>query len=316
MSPRIAIVSIEGDMHALAVDHVLRRSQRATVHLLNVDRLSNTTAATWRYPIPKPVIKDVRGDDVPVDELDAIWWRRYRWEQKLDYTPAEEAHADLINNDWWAFFKGLLLTAHRGEWISHPEATERASLKIWQLQVAAECGFRVPRTLASNDPYEVRQFLSDLGCPAIVKPIMGTRLKQLFTQFVDIDRLDDDNIRIVPALYQEFIPGDMHLRANVFGWSVYAASIATSALDWRRNLDVPVSKYTVDPALEHRLIDALRTMDLAMGIVDLKLLPSGEPVWLEVNPQGQFLFLENLSHQNLLFKFADFLIERAARDSP
>jgi hypothetical protein len=59
------------------------------------------------------------------------------------------------------------------------------------------------------------------------------------------------------------------------------------------------------------LMHSLRAMDLEMGIVDIKLLPSGEPVWLEVNPQGQLLFLEYVSCQNLLYHFAEFLISSA-----
>ena len=46
-----------------------------------------------------------------------------------------------------------------------------------------------------------------------------------------------------------------------------------------------------------------------MGIVDLKLTPEGEPVWLEVNPQGQFLFLDALANLNLAEKFAAYLVE-------
>jgi hypothetical protein len=37
-----------------------------------------------------------------------------------------------------------------------------------------------------------------------------------------------------------------------------------------------------------RVLDCL---GLEMGNIDLKESPSGEIVWLEVNPQGQFLFL-------------------------
>jgi hypothetical protein len=47
-----------------------------------------------------------------------------------------------------------------------------------------------------------------------------------------------------------------------------------------------------------------------MGIVDMKLAPDGEPVWLEVNPQGQFLFLEGLCGMPLTEIFADFLIRQ------
>ena len=36
----------------------------------------------------------------------------------------------------------------------------------------------------------------------------------------------------------------------------------------------------------------VRALGLRMGILDLKLGPDGELVWLEINPQGQFTFLE------------------------
>jgi hypothetical protein len=45
-----------------------------------------------------------------------------------------------------------------------------------------------------------------------------------------------------------------------------------------------------------------------MGIVDLKLTPKGEVVWLEVNPQGQFLFLQPLTKMSLDQYFADYLL--------
>ncbi|MFE6052518.1 hypothetical protein ACFQ6N_17330 [Kitasatospora sp. NPDC056446] len=48
--------------------------------------------------------------------------------------------------------------------------------------------------------------------------------------------------------------------------------------------------------------------------MDLKLTPEGQPVWLEVNPQGQFLFLEPLTGMPLTEHFADFLL--AAADGP
>src|SRR5216684_3263983 len=45
-----------------------------------------------------------------------------------------------------------------------------------------------------------------------------------------------------------------------------------------------------------------------MGILDLKLGPDGELVWLEINPHGQFMFLEGLgSGIRLSRPFCDFL---------
>jgi D-alanine-D-alanine ligase-like ATP-grasp enzyme len=51
----------------------------------------------------------------------------------------------------------------------------------------------------------------------------------------------------------------------------------------------------------------LDRLELPMGMIDLKLTDDGEPVFLEVNPQGQFLFLQPLTEQPLLAAFADYL---------
>jgi hypothetical protein len=45
-----------------------------------------------------------------------------------------------------------------------------------------------------------------------------------------------------------------------------------------------------------------------MGILDLKLGSDGELVWLEINPQGQFMFLEGMGRGIRLSRpFCDFL---------
>jgi hypothetical protein len=56
-----------------------------------------------------------------------------------------------------------------------------------------------------------------------------------------------------------------------------------------------------------RVLDVL---GLEMGIVDIKETPDGEFVWLEVNPQGQFLFLEGLTGEPLTDYFTDYLINQ------
>ncbi len=60
-------------------------------------------------------------------------------------------------------------------------------------------------------------------------------------------------------------------------------------------------------ALRRRVRDVLDALELEMGIIDIKLTPEDEPVWLEVNPQGQFLFLDALTDLHLTDRFADYL---------
>lgn len=46
-----------------------------------------------------------------------------------------------------------------------------------------------------------------------------------------------------------------------------------------------------------------------MDIIDFKQNPDGGFVWLEVNPQGQFLFLEGLTREPLTELFTDYFTQ-------
>ena len=55
----------------------------------------------------------------------------------------------------------------------------------------------------------------------------------------------------------------------------------------------------------------MEILDLRMGVFDLKIDAQGEIVWLEVNPQGQFLFVEGMSDMKLAVACGDFLYRAA-----
>src|SRR5262249_34906187 len=149
--------------------------------------------------------------------------------------------------------------------------------------------FRVPRTLVSQSRTEVMDFIDEVG-RCIVKPVLGANGPLMFTQFIDKPAgLSEEAFHACPAIYQEYIPGSHHVRLNCFGDRFYAGLIQTDDLDWRPNLNVPIRTWEVPQWIADLTTNTLGRLGLRMGIVDLKLTPSGEPVWLEVNPQGQFL---------------------------
>jgi hypothetical protein len=107
-----------------------------------------------------------------------------------------------------------------------------------------------------------------------VKAVVGAPDPLLETTRLDPERFDDASFAAAPAIYQEYIHGSDHLRLNCFGAHSYAARIRTEDLDWRGNLNVPITSYTVSPALHSRVRNVLDLLRLKMGAVDLKLTPS------------------------------------------
>ena len=310
----ILIVTVAQDLHALAVQQHVRESGGPHCHIVECDRIAQRPSMTYSigYSAPDSIL--TREDRmVRVSEAAVIWLRTIRSSQILQDPVEDETAAAIINNDCRGALLGLLATQFRGRWISTPEATYRGSDKIAQLSAAHATGFRVPRTLVSQSRKDVLEFYEACGGDVVVKTIIGAPGPLLETRRLHPERFDEAAFAAAPAIYQEYIRGSDHLRLNCFGDRSYAARIRTDDLDWRVNLDVPIEPYVVPPALHDAVRKVLDRLQLEMGVVDLKFTLEGEPVWLEVNPQGQFLFLDAFTDLRLAEKFASYLVSVAGK---
>lgn len=314
---RIGIVTRADDFHAYVVRHALW-SRGITCSIIASDGLSTVGGMSWSTPrCSRPAtVNDIDGAAVPVQDLDLVWWRRLTGEPRLPGAVKDEAARDVIVNDSRATLLGMMLTDFGGTWISRPDATRSAQNKLVQLRAAEQAGLRLPRTLVSQDPETVRRFCAELDYRVVVKTVAGTQLTPLMTGRVTPAVISSDAaLRMSPAIYQELVPGRRHLRVCCFGSEVITAVLETERLDWRYPLDARAEPFTLDDDTARRVSSVVNGLGLRMGIADMKLGPDGEPVWLEVNPQGQFLFLEGMCGMPLTNAFADFL-EGEARSRP
>jgi glutathione synthase/RimK-type ligase-like ATP-grasp enzyme len=310
-SASIAILTFRDDLHALVIQRRLRTYPGTVCEVIEADSLADhRTGLTWStIPDVFPTAIPTRdGGNLDLAACDVLWFRRWNHPQLAADGLTDPAAVEVVNQSCTSTLLGALLNRFAGAWVSHPEATRRAENKLVQLRAAATAGFRVPRTLVSQDPCEIRRFCELLDGHVIVKAVQGTPRSQLYTVKLTAEHLENDDwLRLCPTIFQEYVPGTRHVRALCCGSQTYAAMIDSPELDWRRNLDVPVTPLALDCTTGRRLADVLRIMELKMGVVDLKLNATGEPVWLELNPQGQFLFVEGLTGLDLTGAFSDFL---------
>jgi hypothetical protein len=305
----LAIISTSNDLHALAVLEELRKLGQPRVAFLRSDQVAaNEQGRIEIVPDAREaVLASVHG--VAIDELSTIWFRRPR-SANLNLDDREPKEREFIDNECRGLINSLVLFANPlTKWISHPQATFRACDKLYQLQVAHLSGFRVPRTLVTQSKADLIRFWEDCKRRIIVKPLVGVREPFLLARPVEDPReLDEEAVGICPAVYQEFIPGTRHIRLNCFGERFLAAAIDSTDLDWRPNLNVPITAWNVPRDLRKLVRSTLDALGLEMGIIDLKQTPVGDLVWLEVNPQGQFLFLDPLLEVNTARLFAEYLL--------
>jgi glutathione synthase/RimK-type ligase-like ATP-grasp enzyme len=167
-------------------------------------------------------------------------------------------------------------------------------------------GLATPATLYTNDPCAVREFLRRHGGRIIYKPFRGVSWRNEETCFMpytslltEEDLVADDLLRTVPGIYQELVPKACELRVTVIGNHVLGARIlsqetVTGRLDWRKSYhELRMEPCEIAPDLAARCRAVLQALDLVFGCFDFIVRPDGEPVFLEVNEMGQFLFVEH-----------------------
>lgn len=235
------------------------------------------------------------GGAVDADRLNVMWWRRPQPFRLHDEVRSEQDRG-FARGECAAAVAGLwsCLSAH---WVNDPDRDEAASRKMWQLQVAARLGLRVPRTCMTNDPARARAFVAAEPAGVVYKSFSATPATWRETRPVrpaDLEVID--SVRFAPVIFQELVPG-ADIRVTVVGEEVLAAEFrsAESAYPFDFRIDTagcPTAPHTLPDRLRERLLALMAELGLWYGAIDLRRDASGDYVFLEVNPAGQWLFVE------------------------
>lgn len=175
------------------------------------------------------------------------------------------------------------------------EAT--AEFKPLQLRAAQMVGLRIPKTIVSNRVEDIREFVAAAKTEVIFKTLSGTAFQ--FTGTTKFDGSHEaalDAAKLAPTIFQEKIDAGTHIRATMVDDVILSASIRSrkdpAPLDWRLERDSEIRPCKLPDEIENRLRLLRQRLGLRYGAVDLILSTSGEYVFLEINPAGQFLFVE------------------------
>jgi glutathione synthase/RimK-type ligase-like ATP-grasp enzyme len=185
----------------------------------------------------------------------------------------------------------------RALWVNNIIRDAAASHKPWQLHVAKQCGLRVPETLITNNPQHVRQFWELHGGEVIYKPFIQTFHSWRETRKLKREELAQlDSVRLAPVIFQRLVPGRADLRITIIGDSVMPAAVDLTKVEYQ--LDVRLNQQAYEPHelpadVRTKLLQFMRRVELEYGAIDMRLTPEGEYVFFEVNPAGQFLFVEH-----------------------
>lgn len=293
----------------------------------------------WRWHIDEQAVADasvlVQKRHAPQVVLPAcarpldpsvVWWRCGHFPRlPASLAPPEAAMAQ---QEWPLFLRGVeqLLA---GAWHVNPqEARRRANAKALQLALAVRCGLNVPRTLFTNDAARAREFIAanakNWGTVVKLQALhevhdgvdraYTSRTRRVFVRQVPSAAA----MRAVPVILQERIRKAYELRVTIFGRSVFAARIDNSELQDYRSAtnwhELNVRPTRLPASIAASCFRLMHTLGIVAGSFDFVVARDGTYFFLEVNEQGEFLWLERLCPDfHLLDAFCGFLAS-AARD--
>ena len=217
----------------------------------------------------------------------------------------------------WLFAFFRLLDSPR--WVNHPDREREFDNKLIQHPIARKAGLEIPNTLATNIPDSVRRF--DHGHETVVKQLSEISLiaseEKGYGFYTSVMKLaaDDplDDLRDCPTLFQHRIPKESDVRVNVVGDRIFAVSIdsqadAAASVDFRRVDQLAIHPIELPTAVSRSVLEIMHRTGLEFAAFDFARKPDGTYVFLEFNPNGNWLWIELATAQPISAAIADHLL--------
>jgi glutathione synthase/RimK-type ligase-like ATP-grasp enzyme len=224
---------------------------------------------------------------------------------------------------------GLYALLRHAYWLNDPFTTKLAHRKMLQLRVAADVGFSVPRTMVTNRAEDALSFaralpgdlaIKSLGALSVIEEgEQGAIQFGIFTRRIGLGELEafSDKVAHMPTLFQEFVEKECEMRITCVGSRTFACRIEPRQGDLTSDdyrFDTKSLNHTAAdcPELESPMQKYMRAFGLNFGCFDIAITPVGKPVFLECNPNGQWLWVENLTGLPIGKAVADDLLRHCA----
>jgi glutathione synthase/RimK-type ligase-like ATP-grasp enzyme len=260
----------------------------------------------------------------------AVWFRKPEAFDVSSFSVDDTAKL-YIQAELGEFVNNLYALLTDRVWINNPLTTRVASRKMRQLQVANSVGLAVPRTIVSNDANAVMRFSEDIGKDLAIKSLSSLHAEipispkesydyGLFTRRISCAELRtaSEFIPYLPSMVQEYIEKEFELRVTSIGGRHLACKIDTqsstfSMEDSRINIsDLPHSVYDLPQDISSKLTEYMVRMGINFGCHDLIVDKNGRFVFLECNPNGQWLWIERLTELDISKAIAEFLARNSS----
>ncbi|MEF2031717.1 MvdC/MvdD family ATP grasp protein [Pseudomonas aeruginosa] len=301
----------------ITMDYVVAELQRRDIPYFRLNTEQLPQALCTMSPFPQQAWSiEIDGKRVSGEQITAAYFRR-PGAPSIPAVVSDAGERAYVEAEWGSFLK-TLYTRLEGAWLNSPTDIWLAEDKPKQLLLAHEIGFNVPVTTITNDINSARQ-VAQLA-PAICKPLRqallsGEQERVIFTtRLGKLKGADVSAIALAPFIVQSEIRKKYDVRVTAVGDRLFATAIwsqecSETEVDWRQGSrpDLRHERIDLPEMVQEQCRELLHRLNLRYGAIDFICDEAGALWFLEINPNGQWAWIENLTGYRIAAAIVDEL---------
>ncbi len=231
-----------------------------------------------------------------------------------------------LAQQWYQAFNCLPI-ALDAIWINNPQRTFESENRLNQLLSAQRLGFSIPETLITNEMEAAKKFFKRFPKSTIVKVLhhheiyLNQKSYRFLTNNIETSHLSKFNeLTYAPVIFQKKIENDSEIRVTVINDKTFSCKISTikekrnfSDLHKIKEKELIFSEISLDKKIEKLCIKLNRKLGLLVSSIDFVQGKNGELLFLEINPIGDWNWIEkhtNLPITKSMFDFVNDLLNK------
>jgi glutathione synthase/RimK-type ligase-like ATP-grasp enzyme len=297
---KILLISNKDD---ITTDFIVQRlhERKISFYRLNTEEITKSISISFDISANSFLLFDkALSKEIDLTQFTGVYFRRPELPMAAQDLSVDER--DFVLNEISGLLEGIYQILRTAVWVSNVYSIRKAENKIYQLILAKSLGFKIPLSLISNSFDETARFvLQRDNC--IVKPIRTGWIKGEDDKIVFTTRLDSfpenrEQIESCPQFFQAEIKKNVDLRVTIVGNKAFCAAIHSqddpqTVTDWRKSEALlRHSEHRLPQYIEQLCIRLVCDLKLNFGAIDLVLDQEGNYYFLEINPNGQWAWIE------------------------
>ena len=299
---KILIITNKSD---LTSDFIVKRLKERNIsfYRFNTEEISKSCFLTFDFQKGLFTLSDaILCQQFNLKEFTSVYFRRPEL-PSINIDNISSGEIQFLKNEFYYTLEGLYKILQDLYWVSPIYSIREAENKIYQLELAKAIGFSIPDSIITNIYNDSFEFYNRNDTNCIVKPIKSGLIedkdspKIVFTSQLK-EKPQKEQVELSPNFFQVNIKKLYDVRVTMVGEKAFAVLIdsqenAETLIDWRRGeYSLKHTKIDLPNKILKQCIILLKTLNLRFGAIDFILDTNGNFIFLEINPNGQWAWIE------------------------